>query len=112
MGCVDVEDRTQPSMPQDSASYRSFASLRMTTKRNPVILNEVKDLYESSRDKVLKIPQLSVMNQKSFNLQKIERFLYSPDLALVPVGPQALCQWPDVMCICVRADDQFAGSMS
>ena len=25
--------------------YRSFPSVRMTTKRNPVILNEVKDLY-------------------------------------------------------------------
>ena len=49
-------------MPQDNASYRSFASLRMTTKRNPVILNEVKDLYEASRDYILQIPQLSVMN--------------------------------------------------
>ena len=28
-------------------SYRSFASLRMTTKRKRVILNEVKNLYES-----------------------------------------------------------------
>ena len=26
--------------------YRSFASLRMTTKRNAVILSEAKDLYE------------------------------------------------------------------
>jgi hypothetical protein len=34
----------------------------MTGFRFVVILNEVKDLYESSRDNVLQIPQLSVMN--------------------------------------------------
>ena len=28
-------------------SYRSFASLRMTTKRKRVILSEAKNLYES-----------------------------------------------------------------
>ena len=34
-------------LPVDE-TYRSFAALRMTTKRNPVILNEVKDLYTLS----------------------------------------------------------------
>ena len=29
-------------------TYRSFALLRMTTKRSPVILSEAKDLYISS----------------------------------------------------------------
>ena len=30
--------------------YRSFASLRMTTKRNVVILSEAKDLYTSLKN--------------------------------------------------------------
>ena len=33
--------------------YRSFASLRMTTKRNVVILSEAKDLYEMSTNIIL-----------------------------------------------------------
>ena len=37
--------------------YRSFASLRMTTKRNRVILSEAKDLYDSNSGNVLIIPQ-------------------------------------------------------
>ena len=48
--------------------YRSFASLRMTTKRNRVILSEAKDLYESNLSNILKIPQLSVKNLFSFFL--------------------------------------------
>ena len=43
--------------------YRSFPSVRMTGFRFVVILTEGKDLYESSRDNILLIPQLSVMNQ-------------------------------------------------
>ena len=49
-------------MPQDNAAYRSFTSFRMTGFRFVVILTEGKDLYIASRDNVLKIPQLSVMN--------------------------------------------------
>ena len=51
-------------MPQDNATYRSFASLRMTNDAIPVILSAAKDLYESSRDYILQIPQLSVKNPK------------------------------------------------
>ena len=32
--------------------YRSFALLRMTTKRNAVILSKAKDLYEMSTDNI------------------------------------------------------------
>ena len=49
-------------MPQDNATYRSFAALRMTHDAIPVILSAAKDLYESSRDYILQIPQLSVKN--------------------------------------------------
>ena len=49
-------------MPQDNATYRSFALLRMTNDAIPVILSAAKDLYESSRDYILQIPQLSVKN--------------------------------------------------
>ena len=35
-----------------SGLYRSFASLRMTTKHNRVILSEAKDLYDSIADNV------------------------------------------------------------
>ena len=51
-------------MPQDNATYRSFAALRMTNDAIPVILSAAKDLYESSRDYILQIPQLSVKNLK------------------------------------------------
>ena len=51
-------------MPQDNATYRSFAPLRMTNDAIPVILSAAKDLYESSRDYILQIPQLSVKNRK------------------------------------------------
>ena len=33
--------------------YRSFASLRMTTSRNDVILSEAKDLYEMVKSRML-----------------------------------------------------------
>ncbi len=49
-------------MPQDNATHRSFASLRMTNDAIPVILSAAKDLYESSRDYILQIHQLSVKN--------------------------------------------------
>ena len=35
-----------------NAPYRSFATLRMTTKRNPVILSEGKDLYDALANNV------------------------------------------------------------
>ena len=59
---MEMYGRTLPSMPQDNATYRSFAPLRMTNDAIPVILSAAKDLYESSRDYILQIPQLSVKN--------------------------------------------------
>ena len=59
---MEMYGRTLPSMPQDNATYRSFAALRMTNDAIPVILSAAKDLYESSRDYILQIPQLSVKN--------------------------------------------------
>ena len=66
VGCMEMYGRTLPSMPQDNATYRSFAALRMTNDAIPVILSAAKDLYESSRDYILQIPQLSVKNLFSF----------------------------------------------
>ena len=43
---------------------RSFATLRMTTRHNPVILSVAKDLYETSRGCILHIPRFSVINQR------------------------------------------------
>ena len=43
-------------------AYRSFASLRMTTKRTVVILSEAKDLYGMCKNNILYIsPYLGVM---------------------------------------------------
>ena len=39
-------------MPLIYDSYRSFALLRMTTKRKRVILNGVKNLYKSTADDI------------------------------------------------------------
>ena len=42
--------------------YRSFASLRMTTKRNAVILTEGKDLYEMCTNNIQNLsPYLELM---------------------------------------------------
>ena len=70
VGYVDAEDRTQPPMPQGNDTYKSFPSVRMTGFRFVVILTEGaclakrQDLYISSRDNLLHIPQFSVMKHK------------------------------------------------
>ncbi len=56
VGCMEMYGRTLLSMPQDNATYRSFAALRMTNDAIPVILSPAKDLYETSRDYILQIP--------------------------------------------------------
>ena len=60
---MEMYGRTLPSMLQDNATCRSFASLRITNDAIPVILSVAKDLYETSGDYILQIPQLSVKNQ-------------------------------------------------
>ena len=52
-------------MPLINETDRSFAPLRMTTKRNHVILSGAKDLYALLIDFTSLIPQVSVNSNKS-----------------------------------------------
>ncbi len=62
--------------------YRSFASLRMTTRRIRVILSKAKDLYTTFTNsaeqkysyRILDIPQVSVKNLFFFSERKVYRF--------------------------------------
>ncbi len=53
--------------------YRSFTSFRMTGLRFVVILSGAKDLYATSTDYIISIPQHSVTPPKAFPLRGVER---------------------------------------
>ena len=63
-------------------SYRSFASLRMTTKRKRVILNEVKNLYTPTVHDILAIHSTLQIPHSSIST------LHSP-LSTLTISPSA-----------------------
>ena len=68
-------------------AYRSFASLRMTRNRNPVILSKAKDLNTALSNRVMPIPQLSAKNQKK---DRPEAVLFQNSYLFVPIRNRAM----------------------
>ena len=61
---IEARFKQQPELFLNEM-YRSFAALRMTTKRNVVILSAAKDLYEMCTDNILNpSPYLDLMTVK------------------------------------------------